>query len=413
MLVLALLAIGGGALRVGASGAQAAGAPRFVPANLSASQENDLSTEVAAVLGAAYAASVAPTAVASTDDVTELVESVDLGEEPTNVTEIIEDEILLSEAAAAQIEDLTEELQMAQRAASSLESFGIADDEVASVEVTPGEITATTDTRTGELAVLSETVVNETYETGVVSTEIIDTLAMVSPGGEFESFVVLDPEAYAEAARGDSGAYPVDPSRPGSEDGVPVDLGVETVSILSAEQAYVGPAVFRAEPGSSSVVNAGLTVANKKKVVEYAVKWATSYNSSYRKWVYGDCTNFVSQAMRAGGWKDDLGWYRADENWWYNSVNQSYTWSGAENWFRFARNESKRAGVLTSVSSVVPGDVIQIKYSGKTEIGHSMIVTKKSGLHIYVSFHTNNTLNKSLADVIKSHSNAKFYAHKI
>ncbi|MBS4753237.1 amidase domain-containing protein [Nocardioides sp. zg-ZUI104] len=33
------------------------------------------------------------------------------------------------------------------------------------------------------------------------------------------------------------------------------------------------------------------------------MKYALKPNKDYRTWSY-DCTNFVSQAMRAGGWKE-------------------------------------------------------------------------------------------------------------
>jgi hypothetical protein len=89
-------------------------------------------------------------------------------------------------------------------------------------------------------------------------------------------------------------------------------------------------------------------------MVDFATKWAKSHNPNYRDWIKEekDCTNFVSQALRAGGWRDDRGWYKSSSNWWYNFSNQTYTWTSADYWSRFAL---KRTINLHSVWDMAAG----------------------------------------------------------
>ncbi|WP_165944378.1 amidase domain-containing protein [Micromonospora sp. KC213] len=58
--------------------------------------------------------------------------------------------------------------------------------------------------------------------------------------------------------------------------------------------------------------------------------------------VGGDRGNFASQALRAGGWGDDLGWYRSAESWWYNSSNETWSWINVNYWASFAYTHSRR-----------------------------------------------------------------------
>jgi hypothetical protein len=69
---------------------------------------------------------------------------------------------------------------------------------------------------------------------------------------------------------------------------------------------------------------------------------------------------------------------------------------------------------LTSLSSPVVGDIVQIKYAGKAAIEHSMIVTSRDAKgKIYVTYHTTNTKNKAGSDVVAKYPKATFFAHRI
>ncbi|MBK0375226.1 amidase domain-containing protein [Streptomyces californicus] len=165
-----------------------------------------------------------------------------------------------------------------------------------------------------------------------------------------------------------------------------------------------GPAVepSSTEPLDGSEVPGGietmaLSAAKRTKVKNYALKHALSPNSAYHKWSQ-DCTNFVSQSLKAGGWSHDLGWYRSDSNWWYTGnigIRASWTWAGAANFFRFARIESKRATGWSNVYQLRNGDILQ--YANSTNYNkmvHSMVTTGHSGNVPLLSYHTSNTKNK-------------------
>lgn len=154
---------------------------------------------------------------------------------------------------------------------------------------------------------------------------------------------------------------------------------------------------------------AGWTYADKAAIANYALTHALSPNPSYRTWPQ-DCTNFVSQAAAAGGWRESSGWYKDDTSWWYGGVpDASWTWTSAEYWYRFARVQSQRAGIITNVWHLNPGDVLQYKNAGSSIMNHSMVTTYRNGSDIRLSYHTTNTKNKPLKDILTS--DRIFFAH--
>ena len=89
---------------------------------------------------------------------------------------------------------------------------------------------------------------------------------------------------------------------------------------------------------------------NREKAREYAIKWATSSNKEYYNFINdgGDCTNFVSQVLRAGG-LDFIGSKMNATNtnsWFYYSANlpnRSSTWTAAHPFSLHFGKEHKRA----------------------------------------------------------------------
>ncbi|MFB7209850.1 amidase domain-containing protein [Streptomyces sp. NPDC056255] len=154
------------------------------------------------------------------------------------------------------------------------------------------------------------------------------------------------------------------------------------------------------------------------KIVAYANKyWKNPNKSSYR--TYGnDCTNFISQAMKAGGWgivgPTDAGQRSNNKKWFYTIFVErtSYTWAGAENWYWFAIKHSKRTKSLDNVYKLASSDVLQADWDRNGNINHSMIVTKKYNGVPYLTYHTTNTHNKSLKKLVADHGGAWWYAHR-
>ncbi|MGW2302892.1 amidase domain-containing protein [Streptomyces sp. NPDC001809] len=151
-------------------------------------------------------------------------------------------------------------------------------------------------------------------------------------------------------------------------------------------------------------------------MASYADRYWKRGNSGYR--VYpNDCTNFISQAMRAGGWGTTSGsatTRKDNKKWFYGSFTwtTSYTWAGAENWYWFARKHSKRTKTLTNVWQMGKGDVLQADWKRDGTIDHSMIVTTRTFNEAYLTYHTPSTHNKKLSTIVAQYPRAWWYAHR-
>ena len=152
---------------------------------------------------------------------------------------------------------------------------------------------------------------------------------------------------------------------------------------------------------------------NANTAVNYAYLYWNSPNSNYCNYANisgGDCTNFVSQCMKVGGWatvttSPPTGTY---VQWYYNSCyNKSTSWAGARYFNDFLRLNPGNARVSTKfsfllvpnnagsnttfknkVATLNKGAILQQGSSATqyTSIGHSMIITKTTGTNRYVTY---------------------------
>ncbi|MEU6866670.1 amidase domain-containing protein [Streptomyces sp. NPDC046876] len=149
-------------------------------------------------------------------------------------------------------------------------------------------------------------------------------------------------------------------------------------------------------------------------MAKYAEKYWSSYNPAYRKFsgAGGDCTNFISQALNAGGWKPVPGSSSDYRNWWYDSTRQSDSWVGANEWAWFTLS-NQRAANLANVYQADVGDIVQVDFNKDGSKDHSMMVTYRSGAGMpYLTYHSTNTYRKSLASIIASYPNARYFAYR-
>lgn len=132
--------------------------------------------------------------------------------------------------------------------------------------------------------------------------------------------------------------------------------------------------------------------------VKYATNHVHSPNSNYADFtnIGGDCTNFVSQALYAGGIKQVSGSNLGQNGWFYNTSSQrSATWTGAHEFGNFWRS---RVGVISKrykseiIQFASPGDVIQYKEYGTGLRYHSVMVTSKLSNDILIAQRTDNYL---------------------
>lgn len=143
----------------------------------------------------------------------------------------------------------------------------------------------------------------------------------------------------------------------------------------------------------------------------YAINWAFGRNSAYMSYA-DDCTNFVSQAMDAYGWSRVARFYQNDTSWWTTPpFLSSYPWVGSQAFANFAGG-SGRISYLSYLSDLGPADILQANWdpAHTNQVTHTTIVTYKNGNDIRVTYHTNDTLNRSIWDLYDSSPGAAWYA---
>lgn len=140
------------------------------------------------------------------------------------------------------------------------------------------------------------------------------------------------------------------------------------------------------------------TVAySRTRAVRYALRHWNNPSPDYANMdtvgAGGDCTNFVSQALVAGGWPMDYRRTGFDTEWWYRRIGQdrfdqnnddwwSCTWALADLHFRYMM--ANGAQVLDVTSSLRRarrlrrGDICYYDFDGDGRITHSALVTSHS-----------------------------------
>jgi len=130
-----------------------------------------------------------------------------------------------------------------------------------------------------------------------------------------------------------------------------------------------------------------------------------------------NCTNFVSQCMRAGGWHYVFGYYKSSNAWWYDGVTPPYatrTWSGSENFYWFIRN-SGRGLYLGNIWDMIAGDVVQYDEDKDGFINHSQIChyRSSSGM-LYMAQHSDNYAWRPLSNVLATPTaRGWIYSHRL
>ncbi|MGA4847333.1 amidase domain-containing protein [Streptomyces sp. G5(2025)] len=149
-------------------------------------------------------------------------------------------------------------------------------------------------------------------------------------------------------------------------------------------------------------------------MARYAEKYWYSYNPAYRTFngSGGDCTNFVSQALHAGGWKPVPGSAYDYRNWWYDGASQSTSWIGVNEWAWFTLS-NRRAPNLANAYQMDVGDVLQVDFDKNGSKDHTMMVTYRNGRGMpYLTYHSNDTYRRSLASVVASYPDARYFAYR-
>lgn len=115
---------------------------------------------------------------------------------------------------------------------------------------------------------------------------------------------------------------------------------------------------------------------NRMEAVRYAFKWAYSFNPRYYNFdeIGGDCTNFASQCLFAGGLSMN---FTPTYGWYYISVNnRAPAWTGVNELYRFLTTNTGVGPKAREVGfrDIELADLIQINFGQKDEFDHTPIV---------------------------------------
>ena len=152
---------------------------------------------------------------------------------------------------------------------------------------------------------------------------------------------------------------------------------------------------------------------SREKAINYARKYALKPNPNYKYFtvhgtIGGDCTNFISQCLRAGGAPFS---FNPRNPWWYNSKNikndtWSISWSVAHSlyWYLKVNNQLKLPGLkgteVNNTNNLELGDLIFYEDT-KGVIFHSAIITAFNNIPL-VSHHSYEALNIPYINSYKS-----------
>lgn len=133
---------------------------------------------------------------------------------------------------------------------------------------------------------------------------------------------------------------------------------------------------------------------DRQKAVQYANRWWNSYNPAYKQFE-NDCTNFISQCLRAGG-APMWGSPARGKGWWYSGGTWSYSWTVANalRWYLSGAKKGLKGTEVERARELIPGDVICYDFEGDGRWNHNTIVVDKDAFgeplvnaHTYNSYH--------------------------
>ena len=138
---------------------------------------------------------------------------------------------------------------------------------------------------------------------------------------------------------------------------------------------------------------------NRTNALAYAKRWALDRNPLFFSFngIGGDCTNFVSQCIFAGGcimnYTPVYGWY------YISSSDRTASWSGVEFFYDFLTSNKEQGPFAHEAErdELEPGDVIQLANSDG-DYYHTIIITDiKDDGEILIAAHSDDYLDRPLS----------------
>ncbi len=116
---------------------------------------------------------------------------------------------------------------------------------------------------------------------------------------------------------------------------------------------------------------------NRETAVAYAERWWNRRNPEYISFEF-NCTNYVSQCLRAGG-APIWGYPYTERGWWYVDHLWSLSWSVAHALYWYLRTSTTglQAQIMALPEELMPGDIICYDFDGDGRWQHNAIVVAK------------------------------------
>lgn len=136
----------------------------------------------------------------------------------------------------------------------------------------------------------------------------------------------------------------------------------------------------------------------RENAVAYARRWALSQNPLFENYagIGGDCTNFVSQSVYAGGcvmnYTPTFGWY------YISPTDRAPAWTGVEFFYNFMTSNEGIGPHAAEVGEgdLLPGDVIQLG-DETGDFYHTLMVVGEDEGDYLVAAHSNDVLDRPLS----------------
>ncbi|MGE5474408.1 MAG: amidase domain-containing protein [Ignavibacteriales bacterium] len=144
-------------------------------------------------------------------------------------------------------------------------------------------------------------------------------------------------------------------------------------------------------------------IYNRIDALQYADRWALGRNPMYYDYskIGGDCTNFISQVLHAGGCTMNY----STDGWFYENGNKkSPSWTGVNFLYRFLIKDKVVGPVVeeTGVGKIKIGDIVQLSFQEGNVYNHSLVIVEcgnpASISNIKVSTHTTDQYHYPLSD---------------
>lgn len=132
---------------------------------------------------------------------------------------------------------------------------------------------------------------------------------------------------------------------------------------------------------------------NRFNAIKYAETWWDGHNTEYPLYA-NDCTNFISQCLRAGG-KKMVGMPKLGSGWWYkNYTSSSYSWRVSHALRKYLPNSPTgiKAIEVAHQTELSLGDIIIYDFEGDGVWNHcTIVVAKDQNGEPLVNAHTQNS----------------------